>query len=38
MHYACQTLGWDPAEFDVYRVNMAYPVLDSVVRLKFYIE
>lgn len=33
---ACDALGWDLGEFDLYRVQVQYPVLGSVVRLQFY--
>jgi hypothetical protein len=33
----CHGLSWGVAEFDFYRVRIAYPVLNSVVRLQFYV-
>lgn len=32
---AFDEVGWNPAEFDVYRVRIEYPVLNSVVRIQF---
>jgi hypothetical protein len=34
--YACKSLDWNPAEFDIYRVVMEYPVLHSTVRFQFH--
>jgi hypothetical protein len=35
VQYAFDELGWNPAEFDVYRVRVEYPVLFSVARIHF---
>lgn len=35
---AFDRLGWNPVEFDVFRVRVEYPVLHSVLRLSFPIE
>jgi hypothetical protein len=32
---AFDELGWDPSEFDTYRVVVEYPVLSSVIRMHF---
>ena len=35
IEYACHALGWDVDEFDLYRVRIAHPILNSVVRMQF---
>lgn len=35
--YVCRILGWDPDEFDVYRLRLAFPVLSSDVKLQFHL-
>jgi hypothetical protein len=35
LDYACRKLSWTLAEFDVYRVRVEYPLLDTVLKLKF---
>ena len=35
--YVCGILGWDPEEFDVYRLRLAFPVLSSDVKLQFHV-
>ena len=36
--YVCGILGWDPEEFDVYRLRLAFPVLSSDVKLQFHVK
>ncbi len=35
IEHACRILSWDADEFDVYRLRIEYPVLDTVVRVYF---
>jgi hypothetical protein len=35
---AFDEVGWNPAEFDVYRVRIEYPVLHTVVRMQFPVD
>jgi hypothetical protein len=35
IEHACQILSWDAEEFDVYRLRVEYPVLDTIVRVYF---
>lgn len=36
LNYVFQQLGWNPEEFDVYRVRLAYPILHTLARISFY--
>lgn len=33
--YTCALMGWDPDEFNVYRVRIEFPLLHSVIRIAF---
>ena len=33
--YACGMLGWDAEEFDLFRVRIEFPLVNSVVRVRF---
>lgn len=37
LRFACGELGWNLDEFDLFRVRMQYPVLNSVVRQQFHL-
>ncbi|MEZ6015511.1 MAG: hypothetical protein R3F49_10380 [Planctomycetota bacterium] len=36
--FVFQRLGWDPAEFDVHRLRVEYPVLSSIVLMRFVLD
>jgi hypothetical protein len=38
LRYACDALNWDLAEFDLFRLQVRYPVLGSVIRIQFYLD
>lgn len=38
VRYATGLKGWDLKEFDVWRVRIPYPILNSMVRIWFYVE
>ncbi len=35
IQYSMDELGWNPAEFDVFRIHVEHPVLHSVIRIAF---
>lgn len=38
LRYACRTQNWNLSEFDLYRIRVPYPILNSIVRMELPIE
>lgn len=38
LRYGTKKMGWELSEFDVWRVKVAYPILNSAVRIWFYVD